>query len=74
MQEFGIIQSELLKKVSIPPGTKLKLLVGDRENGSWIRTVTVVEEYKHHVLLDFGNYRESRRKVDVVLKLGDVVS
>lgn len=72
MSEFGIIQSELLKK-SIPPGTKLKLLVGDRENGSWVRTVTVVEEYKNHVLLDFGKYRESRRKVDIALKLGDVV-
>lgn len=72
MSEFGIIQSELLKK-SIPPGTKLKLIVGDRENGSWVRTVTVVEEYKNHVLLDFGKYRESRRKVDIALKLGDVV-
>lgn len=74
MQEFGIIQKELLKRISIPPGTKLKIEVGNREERSWIRTVTVIEEYKHHVLLDFGAYRESRRKVDIALKIGDVIS
>ena len=36
-------------------------------------TVRVVEEYRHHVILDFGKYKESRRKVDIAFRIGDVI-
>lgn len=74
MDIFGIRYSELLKK-RIPPGSELKVLKRDVE-GRKIGTVIVrvVEEYKHHVVLDFGKYRESRRKADIVLGLCDVIS
>ena len=74
MEKFGYMQNELLKKTRIPPGTKLKILKRDiegREIGT--RVVKVVEEYRHNVLLDFGDYKESRRKVDIALGICDVI-
>ncbi len=71
---FGIRYDDLLRKTKITPGTTLRVLQrGD--DGRKIGTVKakVVEVYRHHVLLDFGKYRESRRKADIVLGLCDVV-
>lgn len=68
------MQNQLLNKTRIPPGTKLKILKKDIEDrGVETRIVKVVEEYRHHVLLDFGDYKESRRKVDIALGICDVI-
>lgn len=72
--EYGYIYSELVKKTKIPSGTKLKILKKDAiEGGLEKRIVKVVEEYKHHVLLDFGAYKECRRKVDIALGICDAI-
>ena len=74
MEIFGYMQAELLKKTRIPPGTRLKVIKKDIEGrGIGTRVVKVLEEHKHHVLLDFGAYKESRRKVDIALGICDVI-
>lgn len=74
MEVYGIFQNQLLKKTKIPPGTKLRLIERKADGTAIVLgTVRVVEEYRHHVLLDFGKYKESRRKVDIAFRIGDVI-
>lgn len=74
MEINGIQYSELLKKTKLLPGTRLKILKKDIEGrGIGTAIVKVVEVHKHHVLLEFGKYRESRRIADIALGICDVI-
>lgn len=66
------ILSEQIRNGYIMPGKKVT--VQYRTPTQVIRRVAVVEKnYKNHVLLDFGKYKECRLKTDILLKTGDIV-
>lgn len=63
---------EQIRSGYIMPGKKVT--VQYRTPTQVIRRVAVVEKnYKNHVLLDFGKYKECRLKTDILLKTGDIV-
>ena len=70
MEVGGIQYERLLKKTRIFPGDKIKITLTS-DNGRWIGTINarVLEVHKHHVLLDFGKYKECRRIADIALGL-----
>ena len=70
MEVGGIQYAQLLKRTRIFPGDKIKLIIRS-DNGHRVGQITakVLEVYKHHVLLDFGKYKESRRIADIALGL-----
>lgn len=72
MEGIYCIRSELvLRKSKIKPGDTVKLVPrGDSERKE-IRTVKVLERYRHHALLDFGKYKECRRIVDLELGIAE---
>lgn len=66
------ILSEQIRNGYIMP--EKKVTVQYRTPTQVIRRVAVVEKnYKNHVLLDFGKYKECRLKTDILLKTGDVI-
>ena len=69
----AIQYEELMKKQRIYPGDKITLY-RHSEKGRCIGTVQtkVVSVHRHHVLLDFGKYKESRRIADLALGLADI--
>lgn len=69
-----IYLNKLLDTTKIKPGTKVKVMYREREGVRLItqaKTATVKEVYRHHVLLDFGAYKECRRIADIVMGTGD---
>lgn len=69
----GIQYSELLRRTKIKPGDEIKLMIrSDRGSKVGVRKVKVVKVYRHHVLLDFGKWKESRRIADIALGLADI--
>lgn len=73
MDIFGIRYDELLRKTKIKPGDRVKLVLrSDKGHYLGVVTTKVVEVYRHHVLLDFGKYKECRRIADIALGLADI--
>ena len=74
MDGYGIKYGDLIRNFRIYPGDVLKIRQKD-DNGQNVREkrATVAAVYTHHVLLDFGLYKESRKKIDIALRLSDVV-
>lgn len=73
MEIGGIQYEQLLKKATIYPGDKIRLtLRSEKGNRIGQITVKVLEVYRHHVVLDFGKWKESRRIADIALGLADV--
>lgn len=70
MATVGINYNELLKKTTIRPGDIVQLKI-ESEKGREIGciNVKVIQVFRHHVLLDFGKWVESRRIADIVLGL-----
>lgn len=67
---YGYIYSELLKRTRIYPGDTVDVMMtSDLGTKLGIRKVKVLEVYRHHVVLDFGKYKESRRIADIALGL-----
>lgn len=68
----GIQYKQLLKKARIFPGDRISITLRS-DNGRRLGEISakVVKVYKHHVLLDFGKWKESRRIADIVLGLLD---
>lgn len=68
MEIGGIQYEQLLRRTRIYPGDKVKINV-ESDNGRSLGTIiaTVLKRYRHHVLLDFGKYKESRRIADIAL-------
>lgn len=67
----GILAKQI-RESDIMPGKKVT--VQYRTPTQVIQHVAVVEKnYRNHVLLNFGKYKECRLKTDILLKTGDVV-
>ena len=73
MEVFGIKYDDLMRKTVIKPGDKIRLTLRS-DNGRSMGQITtkVLEVYRHHVLLDFGKYKECRRIADIALGLVEV--
>ena len=70
MDIFGIKYSELLKKTRIDPGDTVNVMIySEKGTRSESRKTKVLEVHRHHVLLDFGKYKECRRIADIALGL-----
>lgn len=74
MDGYGIKYGDQVQNFRIFPGDVLKIQ-GKDEDGrrTDLKRVKVAAVYRHHVLLDMGTHKESRRKADIVLGLCDVV-
>ena len=73
MKVEGILYKELLKRTRIVPGDRVRItLRGENGHRTGQINAKVVEVYKHHALLDFGKWKESRRIADIVLGLLDI--
>lgn len=74
MDGYGIKYGDLIRNFRIYPGDVLKIRQKN-DNGQVIanKIVTVAAVYTHHVLLDFGGYKESRRKADIAMRTCDVI-
>ena len=67
---YGYIYSDLLKKTRIYPGDTVGVMMTrDCGHKIGIRRVKVLEVYRHHAVLDFGKWKESRRIADIALGL-----
>ena len=68
MEIGGIQYEQLLRRTRIYSGDKVKINI-ESDNGRSLGTIrpTVLKRYRHHVLLDFGKYKESRRIADIAL-------
>ena len=74
MESFYQIKlANVLQKSRLKAGDKVTLVLRS-EKGRMIGKVTVpvVQRYKHHVLLDFGKYKECRRIVDIEFGLANI--
>lgn len=70
---YRIPYANVLKKTQIKPGDEVTLTErgeGGRRIGG--RKVKVLKVYRHHALLDFGEYQECRRIVDLEFGLANV--
>ena len=73
MEIGGIQYEQLLKRTKIFPGDKIKLTLRNEKGGYLGKIVAKVEAvHKHHVLLDFGKYKECRRIADIALGLVEI--
>lgn len=74
MDGYGIKYGDLIRNFRIYPGDVLKIREKN-DNGQVIcnKKATVAAVYTHHVLLDFGKHKESRRKAEIALGLCDVI-
>ena len=70
---YGYIYTELLKKTRIDPGDTVNVMITS-EQGKRLGVIKtkVLKVYKHHVLLDFGEYKECRRIADIALGLANI--
>lgn len=69
----GIQYQELLRRVKLKPGDEVKLMIySDKGARQGIIKTKVVQVFRHHVLLDFGKYKESRRIADIALGLAEI--
>ena len=69
----GIQYRQLLRKTRIYPGEMITLMIrSDKGHRIGQINVRVLEVYKHHVVLDFGKWKESRRIADIALGLADI--
>ena len=73
MEIGGIQYRQLLRRTRFVPGDKITL-GSYSDNGRFMgkKTLTVLEVYRHHVVLDFGKYKESRRIADIALGLAGI--
>ena len=73
MEITGIQYEQLLKNTRIYPGDKIRLMIrSDKGTRLGAITAKVTEVHRHHVVLDFGKYKESRRIADIALGLAEV--
>lgn len=73
MDTFGIKYSELLKKTRIDPGDTVNVMITSEQGKRLgVIKIKVLKVYKHHVLLDFGEYKECRRIADIALGLANI--
>lgn len=72
MTHLGRSYKDVRRGIRIGVGDRLRVM--RVENGMRSVLLTeVAEVYEHHVVLDFGKYRESRRIVDIELGISDVI-
>lgn len=73
MEIYGIQYSELLKEAKIYPGDTVNVMITS-EQGKKLGTAKakVLKRYTHHVLLNFGKYKECRRIADIALGLANI--
>ncbi len=67
-QHSGFYWNDICERLRVKPGDKISIkIVSDRGKILENITATVLKVYPRFVLLDFGEYRESRLIVDIVL-------
>lgn len=73
VEKYGIPYDKLLTETKLIPGQQVRL-VEKNQKGEIRRSmyVKVAKRYRHHVLLDFGKYKESRRIADIALGLAEI--
>ena len=73
VEKHGIPYDKLLAETKLFQGQQVRL-VERNQKGEIKRSmyVKVVKRYRHHVLLDFGKYKESRRMADIALGLAEI--
>ena len=70
---YGYIYTELLKKTRIDPGDTVSVMVTSEQGRKLgVIKVKVIKRYRHHALLDFGEYKECRRIADIALGLVNI--
>lgn len=70
----GIMYIDILENMEIRQDEHVKIeMVSEKGVKHGIRKAKVVAVYPHVVLLDFGKYKETRKKVDIFLKLNGVL-
>lgn len=73
MEIGGIQYRQLLRNTRFVPGNKITLgRYSEKGHLMGKVTVKVLEVYRHHVVLDFGKYKESRRIADIALGLAGI--
>lgn len=73
MEIGGIQYKQLLRRTRIYPGDMIMLMIrSDKGHRIGQIKVRVLEVHRHHVVLDFGKWKESRRIADIALGLADV--